>query len=570
MKSKIRFLSGWKLERGGAIGSGWNLGSGDAVGFGRKLRWGGLVGLLAVAVVSGVFSSPKWGVSLLAWIYPIPLLVVFRRMTIRRKVLWVFPALLLGHFLADYKVAPFPVPVLLLFGVYQSLEQLALYWLDARVRKRTDRFVATLFFPAFAVALEYLNTVYGGGIWWSVANSQYRLSWLTQLASVTGIWGISFLLYWTASVVVWAVGRGWKGRLAWGVGIYAGVLALVLGLGWYRYSGPARDEKMVRVAGVTVPLIGLWQTFYKDYCGQRIDLDPRAAVTDPAMRKIGLAEASYVESADTVRFRNVVATIRAVDDSLFALSQRAVDRGAGIVCWSENNGIAWKADEDAFIERGQRFAAGNRVYLLMTICVVNPGKITPGKKFLENEAILVGAEGNILTRFHKNNPVPLVEASQPGDGIIPVVKTAYGRLAVSICYDADFPLQMRQVGDKGADLLLLPSGDWYAISPFHTYMAVYRGVENGCSVFREVSNGLSLATDYRGKAIGSRDWFSDGRSLWLADVPVGRVNTIYGRIGDILPYGCMLFTFMTIALLLTVRNRRPAVLLATDRTALQP
>jgi apolipoprotein N-acyltransferase len=529
-----------------------------------------MVGLLAAAVVSAVFSSPKWGVSLLAWVYPIPLLIVFRRMTIRRKVLWVFAALLVGHFLSDYKVAPFPVPVLLLFGVYQSLEQLALYWMDAWVCRRTDRFAVTLFFPAFAVALEYFNTVYGGGIWWSVANSQYRLSWLAQLASVTGIWGISFLLYWTASVVVWAVGRGRKGRLAAGVGIYAGVLALVLGVGWYRYSGAGGGVKTVRVAGVTVPLIGLWQTFYQDYCGQRIDLDPRAAVTDPAMRKIGLAEASYIEHADTVRFRNVVATIRAVDDSLFALSQRAVDRGAGIVCWSENNGIAWKADEDAFIKRGQRFAAGNKVYLLMTICVVNPGKITPGKKFLENEAILAGPEGTILTRFYKNNPVPMVEASQPGDGIIPVVKTAYGRLAVSICYDADFPLQMRQVGDKGADLLLLPSGDWYAISPFHTYMAVYRGIENGCSVFREVSNGLSLATDYRGKAIGSRDWFRDGRSLWLVDMPIGHVSTIYGRIGDILPCGCLLYALVTVVLLVVVRNRRPAVLLATDRTALQP
>ena len=558
MKSKIHFLSGLNTRRGRIVGSGWNTGR------------GGVVGLLAAVVVSAVFSSPKWGISFLAWVYPIPLLIVFRRMTIRRKALWVFPALLLGHFLADYTVAPFPAPVLLLFGAYQSLEQLALYWMDAWVSKKTDRFAATLFFPAFAVALEYINTVYGGGIWWSVANSQYRLIWLTQLASVTGIWGISFLLYWTASVVVWTVGRGWKGRLARGLGIYGGVLALVLAVGWYRYTGTGGGEKTVRVAGVTVPLIGLWQTFYKDYCGQQIDLDPRAAVTDPAMRQIGLAEASYIESADTVRFRNVVAAIRAVDDSLFGLSQRAVDRGAGIVCWSENNGIAWKADEEAFIERGRRFAAGNKVYLLMTICVVNPGKITPGKKFLENEAILAGPEGSILMRFHKNNPVPMVEASQPGDGVIPVVETGYGRLAVSICYDADFPLQMRQVGDKGADLLLLPSGDWYAISPLHTYMAVYRGVENGCSVFREVSNGLSVATDYRGKAIGSRDWFRDGKSLWLVDLPVGHVRTIYGRIGDVLPYGCLLYVLMTVVLLVVIRNRRPAFLLATDQTALQP
>jgi apolipoprotein N-acyltransferase len=533
------------------------------------------VGLLAVAVISAVFSSPKWGIGFLAWVYPISLLIVFRRLTIRRKVLWAFPALLLGHFLSDYQVAPFPVPVLLLFGIFQSLEQLALFCVDAWVSKRTNRFIGTLFFPAFAVALEFSNTVYGGGIWWSVANSQYRFSWLTQLASITGIWGISFLLYWAASVLVWAAsvvgvaGRGRRGRMAIGLGIYGGVLALVLGVGWYRCSGGG-GERTVRVAGVTVPLIGLWQTFYKDYCGQGIVLDPRAAVTDPAMRQIGLAEASYIETADTVRFRNVVAVVRAVDDSLFALSQRAVEKGAEIVCWSENNGIAWKADEAAFIERGQRFAWRNKVYLLMTICVVHPGKITPGKKFLENEAILAGPDGNILTRFHKNNPVPMVEASQVGDGIIPVIKTAYGRLAVSICYDADFPLQMRQVGQKDADLLLLPSGDWFAIAPLHSYMAVYRGVENGCSVFREVSNGLSIATDYRGKAIGSRDWFRDGRSLWLADLPVGHVNTIYNRIGDVLPYGCLLFVLVTVILLVAVRSRRPAGPSATGRMALQP
>jgi apolipoprotein N-acyltransferase len=528
------------------------------------------VGLLAASVVCAIFSSPKWGVAFLAWVYPISLLIVFRLMTIRRKSLWAFSALLLGHFLASYKVAPFPAPVLLLFGVYQSLEQLVLYRADAWVSKRTNRLFATLFFPAFAVTLEYLNTLYGGGIWWAVANSQYPFSWLTQLASITGIWGISFLLYWTASVVVWVVGRGRQGRMALGLGIYGSVMALVLGTGWYRYSGSGGGEKTVRVAGVTVPLIGLWRTFYQDFCGQRIDLDPRAAVTDPAMRKISLAEASYIETADTVRFRNVVATIRSVDDSLFALSQQAVDRGARIVCWSENNGIAWKSEEKEFMKRGQRFAACNKVYLLMTACVVNPGKITPGKKFLENEAILAGPDGTVLARFYKNNPVPMVEASRPGDGIIPVVKTAYGRLAVSICYDADFPLQMRQLGDKDADLLLLPSGDWYAISPFHSYMAIYRGVENGCSIFREVSNGLSLATDYRGKAIGRRDWFGDGRSLWLADLPVGHVNTVYHRIGDALPYGCFLFVLFTVVGLLVFRSRKRSGLLPTGRMVLQP
>jgi apolipoprotein N-acyltransferase len=282
------------------------------------------------------------------------------------------------------------------------------------------------------------------------------------------------------------------------------------------------------------------------------------------MRLVGQEEASYIENADTVRFRNTVAAIRAVNDSLFALSQLAVDRGARVVSWSEGNGIGWKAEEGGLIQRGQQFSARNNIYLLMTLCLVHPGRIMPGRKFLENEAVLLGPDGRILTKFHKNNPVPMVEASQPGDGIIPVVQTPFGRLAVSICYDADQPGQMRQLGRQDADLLLLPSGDWYAISPFHTNMAVYRAIENGCSIFREVSNGLSIAADYRGRPTGEWDYFRDGASCWMTELRVGHVRTIYDRIGDILPYGCLVFTGMTIVWLVINRLLKLLRALAGD------
>jgi apolipoprotein N-acyltransferase len=420
------------------------------------------------------------------------------------------------------------------------------------------------------VVNEYINTIYGGGVWWSVANTQYQLGWLAQLASVTGIWGISFLLYWTASVLVWVFDRRTKGAWEIGLSIYGAVMAVVVLAGCVRYAGGGSRAQTVKVAGVTVPLVELYETLYSDYTGRRIVVNPRASVSDPVMKLVGQAEASYVEAADTARFRHASAVIRAVNDSLFALSQQAADRGARIISWSEGNGIGWKAQETVLVERGRRFAAENKVYLLMTLCLVHPGKITAGKKFLENEAILLGPDGKVLTIFHKNNPVPMVEASQPGDGVIPVLPTSVGRLAVSICYDADQPHQMQQLGQKNADLLLLPSGDWFAISDFHAHMAVYRGIENGCSVFREVSNGLSVATDYRGKVIGSRDWFRDGRSLWLADLPVGHVNTIYSRIGDVLPYGCLLYVLLTFVVLLVLRSRRRAGPFVTDRMALQP
>lgn len=544
----------------------------------RSARWPAVI-LLSAAAASVLLSSPKWGIAFFAWLQPVCLLFFFRQTGIRRKAMWAFPALMLGHYLADRGGAPFPLPVLLVMCVIQSLEQLAIYATDAWVMRRADRFVFTLFFPSIAVALEYGNTRLGGGIWWSVANTQYHLVWLIQLAAVTGVWGISFLLYWTASVVVRTVSKGTIGKergpagigegrrsaaIASGLGIYGGVLALVLGWGYWRYTadGTVRDQytgdgavrdQTVRVGGVTVPLLDLLATFYRDYSGHPITLDPKASVTDPALRQVSQAEASYIESADLVRYKDVVTAIRGVNDSLFALSQQAVNKGARIVCWSEGNAVVWKSEEGDLLQRGRCFAARNEVYLLMAFLVVHPGKITPGTAFLENEAALIGPDGSLLTRFYKNNPVPMVEASRPGDGTIPVVQTPMGRLAVSICYDADFPLQMRQLDHKDAGLLLLPSGDWYAISPFHTYMAVYRAIENGCSLFREVNNGLSIAADYRGKPAGSRDYFRDGRRLWLADLPVRHVDTIYGRIGDVLPFGCLLFMLVTMGLVIAGR-----------------
>jgi apolipoprotein N-acyltransferase len=519
--------------------------------------------LLSMAILSAILSSPRWAIPVFAWIEPVCLLWFFRLTRLKRKILWAMAGLLAMSVLSNYRVSPFPLPVLAVMAIYQALEQLLVYLADRWVMRRTTRFAGTLFFPAAYVTLEYFNATFTGGLWWSVVNTQYPFTWLTQLVSVTGVWGIIFLVYWFGSVTVWALAQWLDGnqrpagkKLRTGLLIYGATLVTVLLFGLARYSmssynmspytmSPETKLKTVRTAGLSVPLPDLLQAIYKDYSGRDIIVDPRSAITDPVLQKIALAETAFIENMDSVKFKNSLAAMGKVNDSLFVLSQRAADSGAKIICWSEGNAIAFKPGEAGLIARGRRFAAKNQLYLLMAIEVVHAGKITPGKKFMENEAVMLGPQGQVLTVFHKNNPVPMVEACEPGDGHIPSIATGYGNLGLSICYDADFPFQMRQVGRNKTDLLLLPSGDWYSISPYHTYMAVYRAVENGCSMMRQASSGLSLATDYRGKAIGSLDYFKDGTKLWLADIPVGHVETVYSKIGDVFAWCCMGFTVIT-------------------------
>jgi len=503
-----------------------------------------LFGILLIAAASSILASPKWGIAFFAWVAPFCYLYFLRIGNIKRKLLWFFAIIVITSIIASYDVAPFPLPVLIILGIIESMKTMIIYITDKWLTKKSSHFLTTLFFPAAFVSMEFMSTKLGGGIWWSIANTQYSFSWLTQLASVTGMWGISFLIYWFGSVAVWSLAKyAHAENYKRGLLIYGTTLALVLSFGIIRYNFNSLDKNQyTKIAGLSVPLMGYLENIYKDYCGKNIIINPKTSISSPQLQRINQAQLPFIETADTIKFKNGYHTLQNANDSLFILSQQAVDKGAKIIVWSEANAIVFKFDEAKLIERGKKFASDNNVYLLMAIASIHNGKITAGYKFLENQAVFIGPDGHILNVFHKNNPVPIAEASVPGDGRIPVIETPYGRISTSICYDADFPAQMRQLGKNKSDVLLLPSGDWYAIAPYHTYMATFRGIENGCSIVRQASGGLSIATDYRGKVCISFDFYKPGVKSWIADVPIGHVQTIYTIIGDVFAYGCMVVT----------------------------
>lgn len=244
----------------------------------------------------------------------------------------------------------------------------------------------------------------------------------------------------------------------------------------------------------------------------------------------------------------------ALQDSLFKRSHKEVVAGAKIISWSEALTFVIKSEEDEWIKKSQKFALENSVYFLMTMASITPGKVEMGKKFMENKAILFGPSGTILNIFLKNRPVPVVEPSVAGNGYVPVTGTSFGKLATSICYDADFPQLMQQLGRQHADILLLPSGDWKEISPYHAQMAAVRAIENGVSLLRTASGAQSIATDYHGRIIGSRNYYDEGDKVLIAYLPVKGVRTLYTLIGDAFAWLCTggLVVFMLISL----KNRK--------------
>ena len=199
-----------------------------------------------------------------------------------------------------------------------------------------------------------------------------------------------------------------------------------------------------------------------------------------------------------------------------------------------------KPVEDDLLRRGKAFARQHKVRLLLTVGSFLPGKVGFGTKYIENKAIMINDAGEIESIFFKNKPVPLVEGSIAGDGEVPVIETKDGRIATSICYDADFPYLINKAGKKNADILLLPSGDWREVAPYHADMARVRAIENGFSIVRPVSGATTIACDYNGRVIGKRDFFDHGERVLVSHVPTNGVTTLYAMTGDVFPWACIL------------------------------
>jgi apolipoprotein N-acyltransferase len=505
-----------------------------------------------VGILGHILLSPKWVIPLAAWVAPACFLFFIHFWKGRKKWLLLFVGLLIAQLISSHEVIPAPTVFFIILSLASSIIGLILYWLQDHVNKKSNQFIVTLAFPSICVAWEFWDSFGGGGVWSSRANTQYSFIYLSQLASITGLWGISFLITWFNSIVVWCIDRKLSGKyFTKPLVAYLSIVLLTIAFGYYHihFSDQESNRKIV-VGGVTVPQFKNMELIYEEYAGEKITIDPKSSQNSESLQQFSKAFLSILENPDTLKFPKSMKALKNMSDSLLMYTSQAADHGAQLVSWSEASCLIFPHQEKNLIEGGKKTAMEKKIYLLMTYAVLHPGKVTPGKKFMENKAVFMGPNGEVLNEFYKNKPVPMAESSVQGDGTIPVIKTPYGKISISICYDADFPELMKQLSTNETDLLLLPSGDWFAIAPYHSYMSAFRGIENGTPIFRQVSGGLSFASNSHGEISASKNFFTDDRKFWVAKIPIGHAPTLYSRLGDWVAYLSVLITILSILYLI--------------------
>lgn len=481
----------------------------------RRASAFGTIALFVIACVLLPFQNGRYSIPLIAWIGPV-FLLRFTRLTrawvglpltaiaVSCAALVMFDGMFPAEGAAVYVIC-------LATGVAATLP----YALDKWLAPRVAGFAVTFVFPCAVVSVEYLSMLGGGyGSWGASAYAQYGFLPLMQLASVTGLSGITFVVSWLASVANWA----WDRKFAWdsiraGVVVFAGAVLSILMAGEARLMFAAPTTPRERVAGIVVHPAKL---FSSDAAAERF-YSGRALTGD----ELAFSRAAFMRS----------------NDALLARSEREALAGARLIAWNEVAAMVMKDQETAFLGKAAELAKRHRTILAVALLRYTPGTPKP----VQNKIVLIDSHGTVAFEFWKARPLPGFEEAMMewNNNPMKFADTALGRIGGFVCFDMDFPEVVQQAGVAGTDILIVPANDWRAINPWHSRMAVFRAVENGTNLLRVAARGQSIAADYQGRILAETDYYRSADHVLVAHLPVRGVRTIYSRIGDAFALICL-------------------------------
>jgi apolipoprotein N-acyltransferase len=482
------------------------------------MTFGTLISLTVGAAL--VAALAQFTIPVAAWVALPLLLHASRSMSAGTSAVAIWTALAAAYLIGNRGIMPMSGPAYILPNVMLATTLTVVFVVDRFASVRLTGVTATLVFPVVLVAVEFLRSRFGpAASWISLAYTQYGNLALMQVAAVAGIWGITFLLGWTASTIelVWIRQGDWRAA-ATPVLVWGSVMAIALIAGGVRLALAPTDRASMRVATINRPR----------------DLFVPGEMTQIASGRVAPAERP--------QFADKLARLH---DWFLERSRREARAGAQLIAWPEQNLLVFADDEPAFLARARELAIDEHVYLAMGLGTIYLGEPLP----LENKLVLIDPSGETLVAYRKTHPVVGWEASimRRGDGRVPVVETPDGRMAGAICYDADFPEFIRQAGLGAADLLIVPANEWREIKEVHAHMAAFRAIENGVTLVRPAASGLSTVVDPWGRILGISDYFA-GDSTMTAQVSAVRVPTLYARIGDLFAWMCVMATVVMIVL----------------------
>ncbi len=493
------------------------------------------VGLCLLSAGLLILSFPRADIGILAWIGLVPLFFVLEG---KRSSVAFFIGYLTGVIFfagTQYWLVHVTILGMILLILYLGI-YFGLFAMGVRLLDRKPVIVKFFLFPSLWVVLEFLRgSLMTGFGWGSLGLSQYKNLPFIQIADITGVAGISFLIvmvnFFLKELLVVKGILTVRGPFPVQqlFGIVTTIFVVVLGYGIYRVQEPQGNSQLssikIMVIQANIPqemkwLPSVWQDIMNKY---------------------------------------------------LALTQEATSEKPDLIIWPETSfpGFLWESQDLFVILEG--FVKGIKIPLLF-------GAIIQENDDYYNSAILLSKEGEVMEQYDKIHLVPFGEYI-PFRRYCPILTdivpigdfTAGGKwtlfpvgvlnrgpqpqnhfFSVLICFEDTFAYLARQFSQKGASLLVNITNDaWFldTSEPFmHLQSSVFRAIENRKSLVRAANTGVSCFIDKRGRIFNPVQDHQH-KKTYVAGFSMGTVElsqqrTFYTKFGDIFTYlcfGCILW-----------------------------
>jgi apolipoprotein N-acyltransferase len=377
-----------------------------------------------------------------------------------------------------------------------------------------------LLLPSIWIVLEWLRSslfsygVAGGVLGYSLAG----VLPIAQLASITGVWGVSFvvvlvnLLIFQLTSAPGSVFQRVRARLI-PAAIVFGALILAVSFGAYRMFSLGRelnDEETLRVAIIQANI-------------------PQAMKLD-----------------DSAKWN--------VFEKNIKLTNEIIPSRPDVIIWPETVLRTYLFQDRDVRTRLNRLIRASGSHFIAGFPHYEAPKIF-------NSAYVFSPDANIIGRYDKQRPVPFGEYlplrfilhpllssfgtryalfeqgydANPEPALLPVGPRKFG---TAICYESNFPQIMRSRVRRGADVLLVITNDaWFGNSSLaaqHLDIGVFRAIETGRPFIQVANTGLSAVINPAGRV--RRKILLGREAALVIDVRMQRFNTLYSRFGDFFVY----------------------------------
>jgi apolipoprotein N-acyltransferase len=384
--------------------------------------------------------------------------------------------------------------------------------------------------PVAWVAAEFARGhVLGGFPWIPLGSAVVTLVPVAQLASLVGVYGLSFFLVTLGTLVALALASEGRTRVA-ATAAAAALLFSVSVWGSLRVADARLTQEGTPLTiGLIQPNISQddkWNRAMVGEIGRRFTALTRRAVAD------GAEAILWPESSTPYLFN---------EDPVQSEAVRALVRESGVP-------LLFGTDE---VERGSPDKYYNSAFVLdptgAVAAVYRKMQLVPFGEFVPLKPLLFFV-------------APLVEAVSeftPGDRV--TMLPINGHMAsTAICYEVVYPHLIRRGVLEGAELLTTITNDaWYGNSsaPYqHFELASMRAIEQGRYLARAANTGISGIIDPYGRPLAATRVFEE--AVVTAEVRFLQSRTLYATIGDAVAIASLVVALAAAAWLALTRPAR--------------